>query len=93
MVKVFWSDEVKLGQPLSVEASHGQYRSDFRDEAGQADRTKHQAEIIDYQRRQQVGKLIGSGRLEKAVDQVIGHRRKRKGDELATARQSGLSLA
>lgn len=41
--------------------------------------TKHQAEIIDYERRQQVGKSIGSGRMEKAVDQVIGHRQKRKG--------------
>jgi hypothetical protein len=40
---------------------------------------KHQAEIIDYQRRQQAGKSIGSGRMEKAVDQVIGHRQKRKG--------------
>jgi hypothetical protein len=40
---------------------------------------KHQAEIIDYQRRQQAGKSIGSGRMEKVVDQVIGHRQKRKG--------------
>lgn len=41
--------------------------------------TKHQSEIIDYQRRAQVGKSIGSGRMEKAVDQVIGHRQKHKG--------------
>ncbi len=41
--------------------------------------TKHQAEIIDYERRQQAGKSIGSGRMEKAVDQVIGHRQKHKG--------------
>jgi len=40
---------------------------------------KHQAEIIDYERRKQAGKSIGSGRMEKAVDQVIGHRQKRKG--------------
>ncbi len=40
---------------------------------------KHQAEIIDYKRRQATGKTIGSGRMEKAVDQVIGHRQKRKG--------------
>lgn len=40
---------------------------------------KHQKEIIDYKRRQAAGKSIGSGRMEKAVDQVIGHRQKRKG--------------
>jgi len=40
---------------------------------------KHQAEIIDYDRRKQAGKPIGSDRIEKAVDQVIGHRHKRKG--------------
>ena len=40
---------------------------------------KHQHEIIDYQRRQQAGKTIGSGRMEKGVDLVVGHRQKRKG--------------
>lgn len=37
---------------------------------------KHAHEIIDYQRRQQAGKSVGSGRVEKAVDQVIGRRQK-----------------
>jgi Uncharacterised protein family (UPF0236) len=40
---------------------------------------KHQAEIIDYGRRQKVKQPIGSGRGEKGVDQVIGHRQKKKG--------------
>ena len=40
---------------------------------------KHQTEIIDYQRRQQAGKVIGSGRMEKGCDLVIGHRQKKKG--------------
>ena len=40
---------------------------------------KHQHEIVDYERRRQAGKAIGSGRVEKAVDQVIGYRQKRKG--------------
>jgi hypothetical protein len=40
---------------------------------------KHRTEIIDYERRQQTGKSIGSGRVEKGVDQVIGHRQKGKG--------------
>jgi hypothetical protein len=40
---------------------------------------KHQAEIINYEQRRSIGKPIGSGRMEKAVDQVIGKRQKRKG--------------
>jgi hypothetical protein len=40
---------------------------------------KHRTEIIDYERRKQAGKTIGSGRVEKGVDQVIGHRQKKKG--------------
>lgn len=40
---------------------------------------KHQGEIIDYERRQKAGKPIGSGRMEKGVDQVIGSRQKKKG--------------
>jgi hypothetical protein len=40
---------------------------------------KHESEIIDYERRQKAGKCIGSGRMEKGVDQVIGARQKNKG--------------
>lgn len=40
---------------------------------------KHRHEIVDYERRRQARKSIGSGRVEKAVDQVIGYRQKRKG--------------
>jgi hypothetical protein len=40
---------------------------------------KHRTEIIDYERRKQAGKTIGSGRVEKGVDQVIAHRQKKKG--------------
>lgn len=40
---------------------------------------KHELEIIDYERRQKAGKSIGSGRMEKGVDQVIGARQKSKG--------------
>ncbi len=40
---------------------------------------KHRHEIIDYDRRHKVGKTIGSGRMEKAVNQVFGHRQKHKG--------------
>jgi hypothetical protein len=40
---------------------------------------KHRLEIIDYDRRKRVGKSIGSGRMEKGVDLVVGHRQKKKG--------------
>ena len=40
---------------------------------------KHSSEIINYEKRQLAGKTIGSGRMEKGVDQTIGHRQKRKG--------------
>ena len=40
---------------------------------------RHESEIIDYGRRQEAGKAIGSGRMEKAVDQVIGVRQKNRG--------------
>ena len=41
--------------------------------------TKHAHEIIDYARRQQAGKPIGSGRMEKGVDCVVGMRQKDRG--------------
>jgi hypothetical protein len=40
---------------------------------------KHACEIIDYERRAAAGKVIGSGRMEKAVDQAVGMRQKKKG--------------
>jgi hypothetical protein len=39
---------------------------------------KHQSEICDYGKRQTLGKTIGSGRGEKANDQLIAHRQKKK---------------
>lgn len=52
---------------------------------------KHQSEIIDYERRQRVGKPIGSGRMEKGVDQVIGARQKKKG--MSWSRKGSKALA
>ncbi|GBC61718.1 hypothetical protein DENIS_2680 [Desulfonema ishimotonii] len=40
---------------------------------------KHKSEIINYELRKPVGKTIGSGRVEKACDQVVGFRQKKKG--------------
>jgi hypothetical protein len=53
---------------------------------------KHTAEIIDYERRRQAGKLIGSGRMEKGVDQVVGRRQKGKGMSWTKAGSRALAL-
>ena len=53
---------------------------------------KHCTEIIDYERRKQAGKTIGSGRMEKGVDQVIGHRQKRKGTSWRSKGSKALAI-
>ena len=53
---------------------------------------KHQEEIIDYQRRQQAGKPIGSGPAEKAVDPVVGMRQKDRGMSWTKAGSRALAL-
>jgi hypothetical protein len=53
---------------------------------------KHAGEIIDYGRRQKAGKPIGSGRIEKAVDQVIGLRQKNRGMAWTKAGSRALAL-
>jgi hypothetical protein len=53
---------------------------------------KHAIEIIDYERRQAAGKPIGSGRMEKCVDQVVGHRQKGKGMSWTKAGSRALAL-
>ncbi len=53
---------------------------------------KHQSEIIDYDRRSRVGKCIGSGRMEKGVDLVVGHRQKKKGLSWSSSGSKALSL-
>ncbi len=53
---------------------------------------KHAHEIIDYGRRQQAGKRIGSGRIEKGVDQVIGQRQKKKGMSWSTKGSKALAI-
>lgn len=40
---------------------------------------KYQVEIIDYRQRKQASKTLGSVRVEKGVDLVVGHRQKKKG--------------
>ena len=53
---------------------------------------KHQSEIIDYGRRALTGKPIGSGRMEKAVDQVVGMRQKKKGMSWSQVGSHALAL-
>jgi hypothetical protein len=52
---------------------------------------KHKLEIIDYGARKDAGKSIGSGRMEKGVDQVIGFRQKKKG--MSWSQKGSQSLA
>ena len=53
--------------------------------------TKHQTEIIDYDKRKKAGKTIGSGRCEKANDGIVAHRQKKKG--MAWSRAGSKALA
>lgn len=53
--------------------------------------TKHKLEIINYECRSKIGKPIGSGRMEKGVDLVIGNRQKRKG--MSWSKDGSRSLA
>lgn len=53
---------------------------------------KHAHEIIDYERRGRAGKVIGSGRMEKAVDQAVGIRQKKKGMSWSEAGSHALAL-
>jgi hypothetical protein len=53
--------------------------------------TKHKTEIIDYQKRQQVGKTIGSGRCEQANDTLVARRQKKK--SMAWSASGSKSLA
>ena len=52
---------------------------------------KNEAYLIDYEKRQQAGKIIGSGRMEKQNDVVVAQRQKRQG--MSWSKQGSLSLA
>lgn len=53
---------------------------------------KHQLEIINYELRAASGKTIGSGRVEKGVDLVVGHRQKKKGMSWRTLGSKALAI-
>jgi hypothetical protein len=53
---------------------------------------RHACEIIDYERRAKAGKIIGSGRMEKAVDQAVGMRQKKKGMSWSETGSHALAL-
>lgn len=52
---------------------------------------KHATEIIDYERRTKTGKPVGSGRMEKVVDQAVGMCQKKKG--MSWSKSGSRSLA
>jgi len=53
---------------------------------------KHQHEIINYKRRSQAGKTIGSGRVDKGVDLTVEQRQKNKGMSWSRLGSRALSL-
>ena len=76
MEKLLWRGDVEgaLTVLAEVEPRKPDKAEELRDYL-----TRHAVEIIDYERRQKAGKTIGSGRMEKGVDQTVGNRQKRKG--------------
>ena len=54
--------------------------------------TKHSSEIINYELRQSIGKIIGSGRGEKANDTIVAHRQKKKGMSWSQKGSSALAI-
>lgn len=89
MLGFLWKGEVKeaIGFVASVSARRQKAK---RDLLGYLQ--KHEGEIIDYGRRQKAGKPIGSGRMEKAVDQVVGLRQKNRGMSWTKAGSRALAL-
>lgn len=76
MLNLFWYGEVdKAIEYLNkIDSKNNTKRADFLNYL-----EKHKLEIINYDKRKKIGKTIGSGRVEKAVDQIIGARQKKKG--------------
>lgn len=54
---------------------------------------KHKKEIINYEKRVDSGKKIGSGRVEKAVDLIVGIRQKKKSHSWSKKGSNALALA
>jgi hypothetical protein len=79
--------EKKFSGQMSMAARNAKPLSTFI-----TDVEKHPAEIIDYERRQRVGKRMGGGRIEKAVDRVIGARQKSKGMSWSPAGNKALGI-
>ena len=54
--------------------------------------TKHEIEIINYKKRKEAGKTIGSGRMESGVDQVVGRRQKDNGTSWSKKGSKALAI-
>jgi hypothetical protein len=76
VLTLLWHGHVDKAKELLV-AIKPRNQKALQDLIGYLD--KHAEEIIDYERRQKAGKVIGSGRMEKGVDQAVGDRQKGKG--------------
>lgn len=54
--------------------------------------TKHKPEIINYQKRQKAGKVIGSGCMESAVNQTVARRQKTRGMSWSAVGSKALAI-
>jgi len=80
-------DEAKNYLAAQVVARNAGVRDDL---LGYLD--KHKSEIINYEKRRAVKKPIGSGRMEKGVDLIIGQRQKRGGMSWSDAGSKALAI-
>ena len=53
---------------------------------------KYRAEIINYEERKRLGKVIGNGRVESGVNQVVGERQKHNGMNRRTSGSKSLGI-
>ena len=79
MARIRLRVEGEMGQALGQERGYelgSELRTKRQELLGYLE--KHAAEIINYERRQQAGKCLGSGRMEKAWIKSSANARKRR---------------
>lgn len=54
--------------------------------------SKHRSEIVNYDKRKNNGKVIGSGKIETTVNQVVGIRQKKKGSSWSPKGSRALAI-
>jgi hypothetical protein len=89
LVGLLWSG--KVDESLTRLRSYA-YRHEGKWQELQGYLEKNRTHIVDYQRRQAAGKLIGSGRMEKAGDMLLARRQKEKGMSWSPSGSNALAV-